>query len=788
LSDAPLRFDFYVDEGRSGYQFQFRTPKEVIDHELATSTAFAKNYSEVTMTWWNPTVRQFQATNRRVPALTAIDQPVLWSGLFDFEYGDARLRPSLDQQLPSGGEPGRPLATAGTKDGLIANWASRVPESPLDPFQQLKSKPYTVPELVDSFHTVRIARGHEQEVATPLELPSESTALPLIAPIPDTVDQQEQKEPVAMPHIVKKRAKQLDAAEPQSDPWFHQKLVDATTETGLCQTIDPATRTRWVPLQPQAACTAPGTSDDDYSARSYHHEPQQQPSRSYAKILSEKGSHTRDVSTTDSTLSRMEFPLLGEEHRCPHPLGQSLSTLPPGYNGAASSPWGRPQSLRSTAMRDVENQTHTVRVPTECPPTDEIDRAPSLEAPLDILAMDDEESTRLMRHAPSLLAVRKPPKAKVENDHTKVLMPAIEQFLGLARARYNSSVVLEAKLGRIFIESATAPKEWRHTRAKVAPAFEAANWSRVFHTHKNVGNASTVFSSKITGSWIDAEYLIELQDDEQNLLFQPPGHSDYGRPDQKSTVEIVCRDTQTGERVLITVEEGQAAKMNIMPSLLGSVNMHFPDRRWDASFRMSATGDLSPELAAKFQSIATNLWIRGPASTDHTGPLPRPFLASNKGKHVAVDSIMLKREVECYSMPAFAEDIAMVLTQVQRLHIEEQKNGAFRAYLTAKEADKTTQYRWWEMSLRPRQLNLMFDAENPSLAIGDLAQYESWEQHKGEVVKMMKMVREVVPRVDIVGQPVAVPQASGLAPSEVTGRVLSTFESGRSGSTQVKRL
>ena len=409
-------------------------------------------------------------------------------------------------------------------------------------------------------------------------------------------------------------------------------------------------------------------------------------------------------------------------------------------------------SPRNPASVNEASASRSYAAAVARPPARTLNDERRQDGPKETLQSSEETKLRTIKNTPMLQAA-KSKRSKQEIDQTENIGVAIQKMLEVARRRYHSTVVLEVAVGKLFVSSESLADEWKTMKHRVGSSFPREIWSSVFRTHKRTGNASAILSRKLTSSWVDAEYTIELTDDAQEPLFRPPPSNQDDMPDERNVVEIGCLDDRSGEKVSIVVDDKAAASIQQPWEAIGYANTHFPNRTWDARFQMKAARCINRGKGAQFATILSNLYVRGPkdseASRGVQAPGETPFLSSSTGDtNVSIASIDLRREVIYQSNPAVANDVDLILTQVQRLRIEKASGGRFRAWLTADDSQHSTANRWWEMKLVSRSIDRMFACENPGLEIGEMASYVSWPQCRGNIESLLKMARMAVPKMD----------------------------------------
>lgn len=365
-------------------------------------------------------------------------------------------------------------------------------------------------------------------------------------------------------------------------------------------------------------------------------------------------------------------------------------------------------------------------------------------ASADVLQSKDEATSRKNRSGSALRSTLTRPLSKRSPELHANIFEAVKRLLDGSRARYDSKVVLEVTIGKILVKSSTVADEWVSRTRHAQVAFQPHLWSSIFRTLKNSGTASTKFSPRLTSSWEEAESIICFRSMENFELFT------YSTA-MCIVFEVHCKDDIDGEEVIIEISKNGKWSIRERYERVGSVNMHFPKRYWDASFVMRAARHGITETRARFQAVASNLWIRGPQGTSS---LESPTVVSTTRTSVKVLSICLKRTSTHEANKALAHDVKAHLTLNQQLRIVEGQGGTFCAWLPPIEEVHSTDSQWWDMKLTSDVINKLLKDGNEALQVGELAKYEKsipGTEVKDRIDNLLHMTKSLVSTMDLVG-------------------------------------
>ena len=305
------------------------------------------------------------------------------------------------------------------------------------------------------------------------------------------------------------------------------------------------------------------------------------------------------------------------------------------------------------------------------------------------LRVDDEENLRHYRSQNKLRSGRRTGKEATTNLFS-LLQTAALRILDVSRASTNAAACLEVLLGKLFIKAKTVPLEYRCHRSKPALAFAPGEWSTMLPTLTGIGSASTSFSERMTASWEDARFLMDLPHPTMRQMFKVNNQL------ARAYYEVDCLDNGTGLELMIEFNGDKTVAIRASQSTVGTINLHFPKRVWDARLVVSAGPEWDSRNIGSFSSIVNELWIHTPDGSAHESP---EILFSRKGgSHIVIKSVKLKREVICRARGT-DQDVHLHLTQVQDLRITDYPEDNFCAYALPEEDMIRQGLLWWEARL-----------------------------------------------------------------------------------------
>ncbi|KAI9374383.1 hypothetical protein BJX61DRAFT_540831 [Aspergillus egyptiacus] len=247
-----------------------------------------------------------------------------------------------------------------------------------------------------------------------------------------------------------------------------------------------------------------------------------------------------------------------------------------------------------------------------------------------------------------------------------------------------------------------------------------SEWSKVFQPQTGAAIPTTKFSNRITVSGSDVDHIVDLKTSKaegKSRLFEQE-YSEYG-----ISYELHCR-TKSSEILVIAIDELGGYKIQYPSSMLGAVNLHFPDRIWDARAVVGAAAEYrlgaNPEFEDTAKYLVDHLWIPPRKKVQIFTRLP-------EGNKVEIEKVFLKRWTRHRHLPAVktpksqaggeGQDIFLQVTELQDLFMGYDKSFRRARYTETNEMRRRGRT-WYEVSLVSPAIETILKA-NSSLEVGE---------------------------------------------------------------------
>lgn len=244
---------------------------------------------------------------------------------------------------------------------------------------------------------------------------------------------------------------------------------------------------------------------------------------------------------------------------------------------------------------------------------------------------------------------------------------------------------------------------------------------------------------RLTTSSADVDFLV-------NMKLQSGGRLFEQQPCLRRVTYLFHCKTKSGEELVVEVNEKGDFKIRSSPTLVGSLNWHFPKREWDARLSVTSYGRLGGKYHDEAKGIVDNLQI-SPSSDGTTLGL----FTKTINTELRVRSIMLCREISHYS--TMYPDVLLHTKEVQDLGVWQMagKRQEYHASARSQPQMALDGKLWWEVSLSsPTTTETL--KENEKLEIGELTNWEAKNiVDKGVVKNLSSLAKDVVTRIDTVG-------------------------------------
>ena len=349
----------------------------------------------------------------------------------------------------------------------------------------------------------------------------------------------------------------------------------------------------------------------------------------------------------------------------------------------------------------------------------------------------DEEDQRVFEKPMNSRTARGEPQADIPQLST-VIQTVLSGALANSQVASNSSIALEVFLGKAYVDTKTVTPHFRCFKGRQAPAFAPSDFLDIFATPFANGNATTFFSRRLTSSWQDAKFIIDLSRRNAVRLFEPD-------PVQTRVhYRLRCRDENTGVEVVIDVHYYGSVVVQGPEESLATIKVHVPKQIWDACLNLSICPNLEQKDFSFFQPFLESLWIEG--SNNEQDRMQR--LKAQKGCHLAVLSAELRHEVAHQSR--VDSDILINVTQIQDLVTSDPESDKFFALAYPSEEMIERGRLWYEVRLSSTK-----GANALSRTMFNEAERTTESPGREEIVdaagRMFEVAKPVLERIDNVG-------------------------------------
>lgn len=338
-----------------------------------------------------------------------------------------------------------------------------------------------------------------------------------------------------------------------------------------------------------------------------------------------------------------------------------------------------------------------------------------------------EEETREYKQSQRLMKL--PVTGDEETtDFVQDATEAISFILDMTRS-INGRVSMQVNVGRALVRSEEVHKDFR------GAAFSINEWPVIFHTKKATGSASTIFSNVLTDSWMDVEFLLGLR--------RPGGGTLFTKVpvDQKVLYRFEIYDDRSQRKFILDIDDQGNRIIGTRGRRVGAATCHFLKRAWDASFAVTASYEPEEDIKMAMNSMADSVSVSG-----GTNPV---IEIKSSDSHMLVSNIAIRRETT--HLNHGSADLALHITEVQDLSVEEIPNHIYRAFASSDESAIMNGRLWWEASVSSTEVDQMLK-ENESLEIGEVALWSVEDLAKSNVIaNLLDLTQQMVTRMDSIG-------------------------------------
>ena len=307
------------------------------------------------------------------------------------------------------------------------------------------------------------------------------------------------------------------------------------------------------------------------------------------------------------------------------------------------------------------------------------------------------------------------------------------RLLALALPR-RGPVVFEVGIGRLLINHQIGSTEFK------AKPFSLKEWSSAFPITSGLGRLDTRFTPRLTTSLEDVESILATRLPKARRIF---GNDTSQQPILRTVNYVFSCKSKQGNHITIVVDEDGEFKILGGEILVGSLDLHFPKRSWDASLRLRTSSLRSIDYHRQVESIVRNLKI-------HTCPDQTTLNLSTQtiDEELVIQSIVVRRET--YHPSKVYADLLLRLSEVQDLRACKQGHRYDGGVQDRESMINTGRY-WWEASITSLNAASILE-KNDELEIGEIA---TWDANaiveKGIVRDLYSLANDLVTRIDSVG-------------------------------------
>ncbi|KAL5001654.1 hypothetical protein BDV10DRAFT_182220 [Aspergillus recurvatus] len=306
-------------------------------------------------------------------------------------------------------------------------------------------------------------------------------------------------------------------------------------------------------------------------------------------------------------------------------------------------------------------------------------------------------------------------KASVDEDYEhlfvalKPILEAAETFPGV--------VTFELQFGLALIP--------RMPKTRNTSLISSTEWAEIFQPRNGMPAPTTKFVNRLTACGSEIDHIVDLRTSKaegKSRMFEEE-YSDYN-----IRYEFHCRSS-TDELLLIVIDEQGGFSIQRPKSYLGAVNIHFPQRIWDArAIVESATRyrpGSRPDLEELARYLADHLWVLANNDICIYTSLP-------KASKTTIEKVVMKRWTRhrCLhlseGMRDETQDIFLQVTEVHDLFLDSklsQENHHVRARYTNPEEMIQRGKAWYELSLVSPTIETILGT-NAALEVGEKT--EEW--------------------------------------------------------------
>ena len=336
----------------------------------------------------------------------------------------------------------------------------------------------------------------------------------------------------------------------------------------------------------------------------------------------------------------------------------------------------------------------------------------------------------------------KAPSSKAFNDGQAATLKQYDDFMSrlLACSKSNKGQVkLEVKFGRLMIEYDSGTTDYKKI------PFAVGQWHLAFPNKAEDVRLQSFITERLTVLGSDVDFMLQLKTPSKRNMFTP-------EPCERTTFyRFNCISKQTIDREFtIDIYEDKTFGYRDASVLVGALDMHFTKRYWDARIAVTTASSLIDILGidnvdSLTRYLVDNFSVSPSASAGYLN-----LHTKLNDKNVGLQSIEVHRQTRHTSVNY--PDLLLKLSEVQDLCFEHTDEANCHAWTLAKKDMAADGRLWWEVSLASRTAENILKG-NETLELGDTANWEPKDiVEKGVIREMSHLARDIVTRIDSVGQ------------------------------------
>ena len=309
-----------------------------------------------------------------------------------------------------------------------------------------------------------------------------------------------------------------------------------------------------------------------------------------------------------------------------------------------------------------------------------------------------------------------------------------KDLLSLTQSR-QGIVKLEVRIGRLMIDYQSGSSEFKKR------PFAPGQWHHVFPIRSEMVKLESFMTERLTSLGSDIDFISQLKLASNRNMFTP-------EPCERATFyRFTCASKLQSKDLVFDIHEDKTVHARNMEVLVGSLNIHFPKRYWDARIAVTLNEPFSDDHNESIRGTIDNLRVVLAADQSYID-----LFTDIDDKVLTIRSIELHRETRHRSINY--PDLLVRLSEVQDLHFELLKlNGTQKCHaFTKPKKDMISDMRlWWEVSVASVAATKMLE-QNETLELGNTSSWKPSDIIDAVIIRNMShLARDIVTRIDSVG-------------------------------------